>query len=68
MFVFHPSNKLMFVPSSGFFSSIFILEKLKIENINHHKPAKAIAIREASSVSIPSIPGPSCIITNDRSS
>mgnify|MGYP003321410687 CR=1 FL=1 len=29
---------------TDFVSSIFILEKLNIENNNHHKPAKVIAI------------------------
>ena len=54
--------------SSGFVSSIFILEKLNIENNNHHKPAKAIAILDAKVASIPSNEGPSCMITNESRS
>ena len=44
---------------SDFVSSIFILEKLNIENSNHHIPAKAIAILDAKEVSIPNNEGPS---------
>ena len=41
---------------------------LEKEFFSSDKPAKVIAIREASSVSIPNIPGPSCIIASDKSS
>ena len=46
-------------------SIIFIREKLNTEKTNHHKPAKDIAILDASSVSIPSKSGPNRIMTKD---
>ena len=49
-----------------FVSTMFILEKLNTENINHHSPDFVIAILEARPVSIPNISGPRRIITNDR--
>ena len=47
---------------------MFILEKLNIENSNHHIPAKAIAILDAREVSIPNNEGPSWITTRDNKS
>jgi hypothetical protein len=47
-------------------STIFILEKLNIENISHHRPANEIAILDANAVSIPRRSGPRRIITNDN--